>query len=175
MLAIIPLDGDGQNDPADIPKMLEVLDQGYDVVSGWRMIEVGPRIGGYRPELYSLTIELNHIANDVVNRMGIAPEIPTKVLRHAAVLQTYAHEEGRLKSIHGLNKIEQLSSFVSMKQRFQEGEMLYFAQNNGHPAFEVMLCHEDEAQLRADLQTIEQVLQIELMAEHTVKVHAHAV
>jgi glycosyltransferase involved in cell wall biosynthesis len=33
---IIPLDGDGQNDPADIPKMLAVLDQGFDVVSGWR-------------------------------------------------------------------------------------------------------------------------------------------
>ena len=33
---IIPLDGDGQNDPADIPKMLEVLNEGNDVVSGWR-------------------------------------------------------------------------------------------------------------------------------------------
>jgi glycosyltransferase involved in cell wall biosynthesis len=33
---IIPLDGDGQNDPADIPKMLELLNQGNDVVSGWR-------------------------------------------------------------------------------------------------------------------------------------------
>jgi glycosyltransferase involved in cell wall biosynthesis len=33
---IIPLDGDGQNDPADIPKMLDALDQGYDVISGWR-------------------------------------------------------------------------------------------------------------------------------------------
>jgi glycosyltransferase involved in cell wall biosynthesis len=33
---IIPLDGDGQNDPADIPKMLEALNQGCDVVSGWR-------------------------------------------------------------------------------------------------------------------------------------------
>lgn len=33
---IIPLDGDGQNDPADIPKMLNLLNQGYDVVSGWR-------------------------------------------------------------------------------------------------------------------------------------------
>jgi glycosyltransferase involved in cell wall biosynthesis len=33
---IIPLDGDGQNDPADISKMLEALNQGYDVVSGWR-------------------------------------------------------------------------------------------------------------------------------------------
>src|SRR5215468_11949462 len=33
---IVPLDGDGQNDPADIPKMLAILEQGYDVVSGWR-------------------------------------------------------------------------------------------------------------------------------------------
>ena len=33
---IIPVDGDGQNDPADIEKMLQLLDQGYDVVSGWR-------------------------------------------------------------------------------------------------------------------------------------------
>jgi glycosyltransferase involved in cell wall biosynthesis len=33
---IIPIDGDGQNDPTDIRKMLELLDQGYDVVSGWR-------------------------------------------------------------------------------------------------------------------------------------------
>jgi len=33
---IIPMDGDGQNDPADIPRMLEALDEGYDVCSGWR-------------------------------------------------------------------------------------------------------------------------------------------
>jgi glycosyltransferase involved in cell wall biosynthesis len=33
---LIPVDGDGQNDPADIAKMLDLLEQGYDVVSGWR-------------------------------------------------------------------------------------------------------------------------------------------
>ena len=33
---IIPIDADLQNDPADIPRLLERLDQGYDVVSGWR-------------------------------------------------------------------------------------------------------------------------------------------
>ncbi|MEM7124036.1 MAG: glycosyltransferase family 2 protein [Pseudomonadota bacterium] len=33
---LIPMDGDGQNDPADIPRLLEKLDEGYDVVSGWR-------------------------------------------------------------------------------------------------------------------------------------------
>ncbi|MGA0841059.1 MAG: glycosyltransferase family 2 protein [Pseudomonadales bacterium] len=33
---IITLDADLQNDPADIPKLLERIDQGFDVVSGWR-------------------------------------------------------------------------------------------------------------------------------------------
>jgi glycosyltransferase involved in cell wall biosynthesis len=33
---IVILDGDGQNDPADIPKLLGEIDKGYDVVSGWR-------------------------------------------------------------------------------------------------------------------------------------------
>lgn len=33
---IVPLDADGQNDPADIPKLVEKLDCGYDIVSGWR-------------------------------------------------------------------------------------------------------------------------------------------
>ncbi|MFH1730882.1 MAG: glycosyltransferase family 2 protein [Planctomycetota bacterium] len=33
---IVPMDGDLQNDPADIPRLLEKLDEGYDIVSGWR-------------------------------------------------------------------------------------------------------------------------------------------
>ena len=32
------MDGDLQNDPADIPRLLEKIDEGYDVVSGWRRI-----------------------------------------------------------------------------------------------------------------------------------------
>lgn len=33
---IVMLDADMQNDPIDIPMMLEKIDEGYDVVSGWR-------------------------------------------------------------------------------------------------------------------------------------------
>jgi glycosyltransferase involved in cell wall biosynthesis len=33
---IVLMDADLQNDPADIPMMLDLIDQGYDVVSGWR-------------------------------------------------------------------------------------------------------------------------------------------
>jgi glycosyltransferase involved in cell wall biosynthesis len=33
---ILAMDGDLQHDPNDIPKFLKTLDEGYDVVSGWR-------------------------------------------------------------------------------------------------------------------------------------------
>ena len=33
---IVPIDADGQNDPADIPRLLAKLNEGYDIVSGWR-------------------------------------------------------------------------------------------------------------------------------------------
>lgn len=33
---IITLDADRQNDPADIPKLIEKINEGYDLVSGWR-------------------------------------------------------------------------------------------------------------------------------------------
>ncbi len=33
---IITMDGDLQNDPKDIPKLLEKIEEGYDIVSGWR-------------------------------------------------------------------------------------------------------------------------------------------
>ncbi len=33
---IVAMDGDGQNDPKDIPALLKKLDEGFDLVSGWR-------------------------------------------------------------------------------------------------------------------------------------------
>lgn len=34
---IITLDGDGQNDPQDIPQLLKALEEGVDMVVGWRV------------------------------------------------------------------------------------------------------------------------------------------
>jgi len=33
---LITMDGDGENDPADIPRLLEALERGVDMVCGWR-------------------------------------------------------------------------------------------------------------------------------------------
>jgi glycosyltransferase involved in cell wall biosynthesis len=41
---IILMDADLQNDPADVPMMIEKIEQGYDVVSGWRISRQDPFI-----------------------------------------------------------------------------------------------------------------------------------
>ena len=39
---VITLDADLQNDPADIPLLLDKIEEGYDVVSGWRLHRQDP-------------------------------------------------------------------------------------------------------------------------------------
>ena len=39
---IVAMDGDGQNDPGDIPALLGKLDEGFDLVSGWRFPRQDP-------------------------------------------------------------------------------------------------------------------------------------
>jgi glycosyltransferase involved in cell wall biosynthesis len=57
---VITMDGDLQNDPADIPKLLDKIDEGFDVVSGWRI---------NRQDVY-LTRKLpSRIANGLISRV----------------------------------------------------------------------------------------------------------
>lgn len=48
---IIPMDGDLQNDPDDISKLLAELDRGYDVCSGWRKDRQDSRLSRNLPSM----------------------------------------------------------------------------------------------------------------------------
>jgi len=61
---LIPMDADLQNDPADIARLLDKLDQGYDVVSGWRK--------NRQDKLISRKIP-SQIANRVISWIGGVP------------------------------------------------------------------------------------------------------
>ncbi|MCP4035934.1 MAG: glycosyltransferase family 2 protein [bacterium] len=55
---IVPMDGDRQNDPADIPRLLDKLADGYDVVSGWRRDRKDKRFS---------RVFVSHIANRIIS------------------------------------------------------------------------------------------------------------
>lgn len=50
---IIPMDGDLQNDPADIERLLAKLDEGYDVVSGWRVKRRDKHVSRILPSFFA--------------------------------------------------------------------------------------------------------------------------
>ena len=58
---LIPMDADMQNDPADIARLLDKLDEGYDVVSGWRK--------NRRDPLFTRKIP-SQIANWLISKIG---------------------------------------------------------------------------------------------------------
>jgi glycosyltransferase involved in cell wall biosynthesis len=57
---IVTLDGDLQNDPADIPLLLEQIGQGYDLVSGWRH---------QRQDAAASRLLPSHLANRLIARV----------------------------------------------------------------------------------------------------------
>jgi glycosyltransferase involved in cell wall biosynthesis len=50
---IITMDGDLQNSPRDIPRLLKKMDEGYDVVSGWRYNRQDPKFSKKLPSKLS--------------------------------------------------------------------------------------------------------------------------
>jgi glycosyltransferase involved in cell wall biosynthesis len=58
---LIAMDADGQNDPADIPLLLEKLEQGFDVVSGWRR---------HRRDRPLRRVAVSRVANFLISRLS---------------------------------------------------------------------------------------------------------
>ena len=90
---IIPMDGDLQNDPADIPRLLEKIGEGYDVVSGWRKDRRDTFINRKLPSM---------LANSLISRM-------TGVYLHdyGCTLKAY-----RRDVIEGINLYGEMHRFV---------------------------------------------------------------
>ena len=90
---LVPMDGDLQNDPADIPRLMEKIQEGYDVVSGWRKERMDAFVNRKLPSL---------MANLVISRMtGI------KLHDYGCTLKAYRREV-----IEGINLYGEMHRFV---------------------------------------------------------------
>ena len=57
---VVTIDADLQNDPRDIPRLLDKLDEGYDIVSGWRINRKEPFLNRRLPSI---------LANRLISKM----------------------------------------------------------------------------------------------------------
>lgn len=127
---------------------------------GWKVIEVGPRIGGFRHEMYELSYGFNHSANDIAIRIPKKPTLSKKVKGYTVVMQFYAHEKGRLASLEGINKVRKLESFKRINIKKSIGQMCDFARNGDDPVFDIVLFNKQRSRLLADIRRLEQSIRI---------------
>lgn len=128
--------------------------------NGWKVIEIGPRIGGFRHEMYDLSYGIDHSLNDILIRIPKQPILPKKVRGYTAVMQFYAQKEGKLDKIQGIFKIEALDSVRRLRVRKESGDRCTYAKNGGDPVLEVILFNAQRSNLLADIRRLEQFLNI---------------
>ena len=84
---VVTLDADLQNDPADIPLLLDRIDQGFDVVSGWRKDRKDAFINRRLPSI---------IANYLISRItGVA------LHDYGCTLKAYRHDVVKNINLYG--------------------------------------------------------------------------
>jgi glycosyltransferase involved in cell wall biosynthesis len=84
---VVTIDADLQNDPADIPRMLQKLDEGYDMVAGWRRDRKDAFINRKLPSL---------IANRVIS---LATQV--KLHDYGCTLKAMTHEVAKELRLYG--------------------------------------------------------------------------
>jgi biotin carboxylase len=128
----------------------------------WKVIEVGPRVGGFRDLLHELSCDIDHSLNDVLIRVPKKPIIPKKCKGFAAAMKWFAKTEGIIVEMKGIKKIEQLESFNSIVYNKKIGDRALFSKNGGKSIFNLFLYNADRAKLLADIRRVEQLVTIKI-------------
>lgn len=129
---------------------------------GWKVIELGARVGGFRSVLYNLTYGIEHSLNDVRIRMGKKPLVPKKQKGYAAAMKFFAKKEGVILKINGLKKIQKLSSHQKTSQHLFVGDKCKFAKNGGKSVCDVIFYSKNKSDLLADIRRAEKMLVIDV-------------
>lgn len=127
----------------------------------WKIVEIGPRMGGFRSMMYEKSFGIKLDIQDIKNHLGRPVKLPRIKKGYTSVIKFFAKEEGVITKIIGIKKAESLPSFVKTVQSLKKGDVARFAKNGGTYAFYVTLFNSDKAQFTEDKRRLEKMVHIE--------------
>lgn len=128
--------------------------------TGWKIIELGPRLGGYRQDLYSEAYGIDHYYNDLAVKIGLKPEISDAPIGNAADLNIYSEHEGIIESIAGLGEARKLSSVKYLHTHALPGDMALSSINGGKLIVDGVLGNKDKKTLEADISQVLKLVKV---------------
>lgn len=79
--------------------------------SGVKIIEIGARIGGYRPRMYKFCYDINLVQQDIRLAIGKKPELTGSLSQHCAVYELFPDKEGIFANINGNIDTDELAYY----------------------------------------------------------------
>lgn len=135
----------------------------------WYIVEIGPRIGGFRSMMYMKSFGINLDIQDIRNHLGLTPKLPRVKKGYTSVIKFFPKKEGVITKITGIKKAKELPSFFDIQKKAKTGDKALFAKNGGTCLFYITLFHEDKSQFIADKRKLEKMICIETKSLRKIK------
>lgn len=128
--------------------------------SGWKIVEIGSRMGGYRNKMLKISYDTKYFENYFLIRLNKKPIFKNKLIAYSTVLEFFPKEEGYLKTIKGIHKIKKLDSFSEMKIGSKIGDFVGFAKNGYLNVLYVLLGNKNKKTFYKNLKIVENLVKI---------------
>jgi hypothetical protein len=131
---------------------------------GWKIIEIGPRLGRFRNIMYRETCGIDHSYNDLLIHVGLKPELASKSRpAYCAAYSIYPERAGVLKEVTDLAQLrKKTKSVVYFVDKSRPGARVYPAKSGGHALCEVIFASSSKATFDADCAWFEKHVTAEL-------------
>lgn len=121
---------------------------------GWNIIEIGARMGGFRPIMCQLGFGINHVYNEILVHAGQRPVLKVLKKNYVAVCKLYPKQNGSFVRLEGICLLKSLSSFYKIVLSVQYGDVVRLAECGGAGAGYIVLKHKNKKKLKEDIDLI---------------------
>lgn len=132
----------------------------FHTPSGWKIIELGPRAGGQRQDIYLASFGIDHALNELLLKIGLEPEVAAERRAYSTTIYLYPDEEGVLRAIDGIAEARQNPSIYNLHVHGQPGDLALFSQNGGKWLVRGLLSNPDRNQLYRDAEAVRNLIKI---------------
>ncbi|HSX07079.1 MAG TPA: ATP-grasp domain-containing protein [Candidatus Saccharimonadia bacterium] len=133
----------------------------YLTPTGWKIIELGPRPGGWRQFLYQSAYGIDHAYNELLIKVGLEPEeLNATPIAYSLIANTYADQEGVIESVNGIDETSHLASAVAVEVHCKPGDIALASGKGGKILVDISLSNKDKQQLVVDTGKARQLVTI---------------
>jgi len=132
----------------------------FHTAKGWKIIELGPRAGGQRQDIYLASFGIDHAYNELLLKVGLEPEVDITRRAYATTIYLYPETEGEITAIEGVDDARTNPSVYNLHVHGAPGDVALHSSNGGKWLVRGLLTNPDKNQLYRDAETVRSTIKI---------------